>query len=273
MIRKAFFTILLMMATASPAWADTFNHRDHLQEYIPGEPCDTCHKPEAPTIVPDKSVCLQCHEQDFIKEVKLPATRTHGPVWPLNHREEAKEKAIDCAACHQQQFCLECHIEGYADEMGQFGNKMINVHMGDYFVTHPIPARTNPQLCSTCHENAFCVDCHEQFRRDQLAGVSHRRSWSDLKVGTVPHSQFSTSQCQSCHPNSVLPAHDWEIGHAREARKNLVTCQACHPEGDVCLKCHSARSGLMVNPHPADWGDIKDRLNGASNGRTCRKCH
>jgi hypothetical protein len=274
MIRKVFFTTLLMMATASLVWAaPTFNHKAHLQEYVPGTPCDTCHEEGAPTITPAKKVCLQCHDKDFVDQAVIPSTRTHGPVWPLNHREEAKEKAIDCASCHQQQFCLECHIEGFADEMGQFGNKMINVHMSDYFVTHPVPARTDPQLCSTCHENAFCVDCHEQFRRDQLAGVSHRRAWSDLQTAAGIHGNLPASSCQSCHPNSILPTHDWEIGHAREARKDLVTCQACHPDGDVCLKCHSARTGLMVNPHPKDWEDIKDRLNGASNGRTCRKCH
>jgi hypothetical protein len=71
----------------------------------------------------------------------------------------------------------------------------------------------------------------------------------------------------------VLPTHEWYPNHAREARKNLATCQACHPEGDVCLTCHSARTGLRVNPHPRDWDDIKDRLRDASDNRTCRKCH
>ena len=41
----------------------------------------------------------------------------------------------------------------------------------------------------------------------------------------------------------------------------------------ICLTCHSARTGLLVNPHPKDWGDIKNRLKNASNGKTCRKCH
>ena len=34
---------------------------------------------------------------------------THGPVWALNHRAEAKGDAIDCSACHEQSDCLECH--------------------------------------------------------------------------------------------------------------------------------------------------------------------
>lgn len=275
MARRIFiFTIVLLAAGYSQSQGATvFDHDAHLQEYVPDTPCAVCHEPGAATIVPDKAVCRECHDQELVDAAVLPATKTHGPVWALNHRLEAKVDDRACAACHQQDDCLECHKSGFADEMGAFGNNMINVHRSDFFVTHPIPARTDPQLCASCHENAFCLECHDDFRREELAGVSHRRAWSSITVGGTPHEQFSTSQCLSCHPDSVLPVHEWTTGHAREARKNIVTCQACHPEGDVCLTCHSARTGLRVNPHPADWGDIQERLNNASNGRTCRKCH
>ena len=64
-----------------------------------------------------------------------------------------------------------------------------------------------------------------------------------------------------------------EAGHAQEARRNLPTCQGCHADGQICLTCHSARTGLRVNPHPDNWGDIKDRINKAAGQRTCVKCH
>lgn len=277
MFRNVFFSLLLVAASASLAWgADIFSMPNHLRYYAPNVPCTICHKPGAKSIVPPKTVCLYCHQKSFVKGVILPATLTHGPTWPLNHREVAKNqtRTFHCASCHQQAFCLQCHEEGFADEFGKFSNNMINVHLGDFLVTHPIMARTDPQLCSSCHESAFCSNCHSEFRQDQLAGVSHRRTWDNLAVGDQTHADFTTSECQECHqPGSVLPAHEWADGHAREARKNLVTCQACHPEGQVCLKCHSARSGLMIDPHPSNWDDIKDRLNDASNGRTCRMCH
>jgi hypothetical protein len=258
-----------------PVLAADFDHAEHLT-YLPGAPCSTCHLDGARSIVPDKGkVCINCHDQAFVDDVKLPGLKTHGPVWALNHRPFAKGNTYDCAACHQQNFCLECHKSGFADEQGTFGNAMINVHRSDFHVTHPIAARTNPQLCASCHENRFCVDCHNTFNRADLAFVSHRRGWSDLTVGPSgpAHALFTESQCQTCHPGSVLPTHQWSNSHAREARKNLATCQACHPQGDVCLKCHSARSGLRINPHPEDWDDIKGRLERASNGKTCRKCH
>ncbi|MFO7750385.1 MAG: iron-containing alcohol dehydrogenase, partial [Desulfobacteraceae bacterium] len=71
------------------------------------------------------------------------AVKTHGPVWALNHRSEAKGNAVDCAACHEQDYCLECHKSGFADEQGSFSNNMINVHSSDFHVTHPLSARTD----------------------------------------------------------------------------------------------------------------------------------
>ena len=272
-MKRCLLAIFVMVCMgALPARAAEFDHSFHLN-FLQGMPCSTCHDPGAKQIRPGKDVCLQCHEQDFVKKAVLPALKTHGPTWPLLHRPFAKGNTYDCSACHQQSFCLQCHEAGRADEMGKFSNKMVNVHLSDFKVTHPIMARTDPQLCSSCHEKKFCVECHDQFAPADLAILSHRRGWSNLKVAGTPHAQFTESECQNCHPNSVLPRHEWALDHAREARKDLATCQACHPNGDVCLKCHSARTGLMVNPHPSGWDDIAGRLDRASGGRTCRRCH
>ena len=272
MIRSLLAVMAIIALWAVPVLAADFDHAAHLT-YIEGSPCSTCHVAGAESIKPEESVCLECHEKSFVEEVNFPGLKTHGPVWALNHRPFAKGSAIDCSACHEQEFCLECHKSGFADEMGDPGNSMINVHRSDFEVTHPIAARTDPQLCTSCHEPDFCVECHDQFAPADLAIKSHRRGWSDLTVTAAPHSTFTEDMCQICHPNSVLPSHEWASSHAREARKNLATCQACHPEGEICLKCHSATTGLRINPHPKDWDDFSGRLNRASDGKTCRRCH
>jgi len=271
---RSLLATLAVLIIAVPSLAAEFVHGDHLT-YLEDAPCSTCHVEGAQSIKPDTKVCLECHDEDFIKDVTFPGLLTHGPVWAMNHRPFAKGNKIDCYACHQQVDCLECHKSGFADEQGSFGNAMINVHQSDFYVTHPIPARTDPQLCSSCHENKFCRDCHDDFAPQDLRIRSHRKGWSDIELtdlGTT-HDLFTPDMCQTCHPDSVLPSHEWSSTHAKEARKNLVTCQACHPDGDICLQCHSAKSGLMINPHPDDWNDIKGRLKNASDGKTCRRCH
>lgn len=264
---------ILWIAGASPAFSEVFNHAEH-NDYVDGAACDTCHLEGAASLVPELKVCLECHEQDFVDGVELPALDSHGPTWAFGHRVAAKSDAMNCAACHQQDLCLECHKAGFADEMGSFSNDLANVHRGDFQVSHPIAARTDPQLCSSCHENDFCGDCHNMFAPADLALDSHRRGFRDGTLNPL-HEAYSDFECAGCHPNgSVLPSSSgWSHSHAREARKNLATCQACHPEGDICLRCHSARTGLMINPHPDDWGSISDNLRRASDARTCRKCH
>ena len=275
MLRKIIMTMILVTLLAVPALAVTFDHETHNQ-YVEDSPCVNCHVADAFSIVPAKAVCEACHDADFAKDVEYPAMTSHGPVWAFNHAPFARTSNTDCASCHQQDFCQECHQSGFADEQGSFANAMVNVHRSEFTVTHPIAARTEPQLCSSCHETSFCSDCHDSFNRNDLAFESHRKGFTAGTLGGQ-HAFYDNNQCAGCHQNSdgdtVLPSHLWSSNHAREARKNLATCQSCHPQGDTCLTCHSARTGLMVSPHPKDWGDIADNLNKASGGRSCRKCH
>lgn len=272
MIRMLLAASAVLLFGVVPVGAAEFDHGAHLAN-VTDATCVTCHGEKGETLKPDSKVCQECHDAPFIAQVTFPAPQTHGPLWSFNHRPAAKLAAIDCAACHQQDFCLECHKAGRADEMGQLGNRMANVHRSEFSVTHPLTARTNPQLCSSCHEKDFCVECHESFAPEDLRVLSHRRGWSDLRVSGAAHADFAADSCQICHPGSVLPAHEWSNAHAREARKDLASCQACHPDGDECLRCHSANFGLRVNPHPKNWSDVKNRLDHASRGQTCRKCH
>lgn len=280
MINKVRLVLLVLMAWVSVAGAAEFDHQAHLKEYAADAACSVCHVEDAVSILPDKGVCLNCHKQEEVSAVLLRETKTHGPVWALNHRAEAKGGAIDCSACHEQSDCLACHKAGFADEMGAFSNNMINVHRSDFLVTHPLTARNDQRLCSSCHEPKFCNNCHDSFRlgRGGVESPSHRYTF-DLGDGTneAPafHTGFDTTMCDLCHLSATVEPvfHDWAIGHAREARRSLATCQTCHPEGDICVRCHSARGSLAFNPHGNDWDDIQGNLRKASNGKTCRKCH
>ena len=118
--------IVLWIAGASPAFSEVFNHAVH-NSYLEGAACDTCHLEGAASIVPDLKVCLECHEQDFVDGVELPALDSHGPTWAFGHRVAAKSDAMDCSACHGQDLCLECHKAGFAA-----------VHVGEVVAEAPL---------------------------------------------------------------------------------------------------------------------------------------
>lgn len=263
----------VLLFLPGPVLAVDFDHDAHVAILAKDVTCAKCHVADARDITPPPEICAECHDKDFMAAVTFKGLKTHDQVWSMRHGSKAAKVNADCNTCHATSDCLECHEAGRADEMGAFGNAFINIHRSDFAVTHPLAARTDQQLCKTCHEVKFCSDCHTTFNNNDLAVLSHRRGFTDGTLGGG-HALFNENQCQGCHVNSVLPAHDWSNQHAREARKNLATCQVCHPEGDVCLKCHSATSGLQVNPHPADWsGRMSERIDRATGGKTCRKCH
>ena len=281
MARTVFLSLVLLLAsTVAPLWAADFDHRAHVEQYVAAAGCGACHVDGAETIVPATAVCLECHDAEMIEAVVLPELNTHGPVWALNHGAAAKGVAADCAACHEQSDCLDCHKAGFAHEQGSFSNNLINVHRSDFSVSHPLAARANANLCYRCHEANSCDQCHDtwRFRGEDIGSPSHRRSFDlgfdNTDIDTIHAGIDNSLTCDACHSGTTMDFHSWSIGHAREARRSLASCQACHPEGDTCLKCHSARGGALgFNPHPKDWDDIKGNIEDASNGKTCRKCH
>jgi len=218
------------------------------------------------------SECNDCHKGEGV-------ALNHDADWVRGHRVLASKGEKNCAECHDQAYCLDCHQGGGIDAQlstNTYRRDYIpKSHRSDWLEIHPIKALDNPQTCTRCHDQKYCSECHAKFKSSSLEFLSHRRQFSDIKLTSVGpnHSMFTTAQCQTCHPGGMLPTHVWSPDHAREARRNLQACQSCHGDGDVCLTCHSARTGLKVNPHPRDWNSIKNNFKDKSSGRTCIRCH
>lgn len=253
MLKKTIYLLVSIHVLVSFSWAVT-EHTDYSTEM-------------------EIKYCNECHKVNFVAP-------NHSSMWMREHRLLAEKKPHTCHDCHQQSFCLDCHRGGGIDRDLHISNSGADytprTHRSDFREIHPIKAVDDPRTCERCHDRQeFCYECHNKFNRNDLRLLSHRRGFSDLeiKAGGPKHELFTPSQCQTCHPNSVLPKHQWSSSHAREARKNLMSCQTCHPAGAVCLKCHSAVSGLRANPHPRNWGSISEKMRKASDNRTCRKCH
>lgn len=274
--------LFALVLGVSLAWANMrFDHRAHIEEYAFGMDCNTCHVEGAESIVPSKDVCLMCHDEFYGEMTDLGSINTHGPMWARNHGSMAKGGALDCTSCHSQSYCMECHVSGFADEQGAFGNNMINSHSSDFHITHPLAARGNQQRCASCHETSFCSDCHNDFdnRIGRANSPSHKRFFSLGDGGDFAAIHGDTTpatNCDMCHSSATVADsfHDWSRGHAREARRSLTTCQSCHPGGDVCISCHSATAGAGgFNPHGSGWSSRSGRLKDASGGKTCSMCH
>jgi hypothetical protein len=198
-----------------------------------------------------------------------------------SHKDYAGMAIKDCNSCHKS--------EGVAPN-----------HDSDWVRGHRIVAGKADANCKECHQQSFCLDCHQgggtgddltvgNFGRD-YKHKSHRSdfiSLHPLKAKDNPQQCFrchDQKYCNACH--SRFPAgslhikshlmlgpnnqqYSFAVGeHSTEARRNLQSCAACHPEGDVCIQCHSSGK---VRPHPRNWkaGNLKDR----SNGKVCLKCH
>jgi len=235
----------------------------------PGTPQKQDHKEYAEMEVKE---CTSCHKGSGISP-------NHDADWLRGHRLLAVKPQKNCKDCHNQSFCLDCHTGGGINANLETENPTVNTapssHRTDWREIHPIKAHDNPQTCTRCHRSQFCSDCHARFRGEDLMVLSHRKGWSNLQAGSPgpAHSTFTADQCQSCHLNGLLPKHVWSSDHAREARRNLQACQSCHSDGQVCMTCHSARTGLRVNPHPRNWDKVKNSYKNKSSGRSCIVCH
>lgn len=224
-MKKQLFVVMLLLLTAlfvKQAAAQKQDHKDYADSKI--SDCNSCHKSEG--IAPN-------HDGDWIR----------------NHRTLAAKAGSNCAQCHTQAYCLDCHKGGGIKgdlTIETFGRDYApKSHRSDFVNLHPIKALDNPQSCYRCHDQKYCTQCHERFPKGSMRIKSHLPSGSGQTF-------------------------IWTSEHASEARRNLQSCQVCHPDGDVCLRCHSAKSGARVNPHPESFrgGNISSRTS-----KTCRVCH
>jgi hypothetical protein len=195
---------------------------------------------------------------------------------------EYKDTALkDCNDCHKS--------EGVA----------LN-HDSDFLRGHRVLASKSGNNCSQCHDQKWCLDCHQgggtgddltqsNFGRDYKP-KSHRSDFVNIhpiKAKDNPQNCYrchdAKAFCNACHnrfPTGSLRIRSHALlangtpgifaagEHASEARRNLQSCQVCHPEGDVCIQCHSTGK---TRPHPRNWkaGNLKDR----TNAKMCLKCH
>ncbi|MFQ6114220.1 MAG: cytochrome c3 family protein, partial [bacterium] len=229
-----------------------FNHKFHVIEA--GIDCEKCHKNLAEVdfadaqSMPVMAECGSCHnnQQATLECVNCHTnTLTLRPVdhtadFLVTHKNLARIDQEDCAICHTDNDCSECH-EGaslltttsganvdvqspfYISPSGTKGLILPRVHELNFRLTHPLEAEGRSQECAVCHATrSFCLDCHES------QGV-------DVAAKPVWHGGADWV---------ALPGVEGADGgrHAELARRDIETCIGCHDiQGDdpTCLLCHT----------------------------------
>jgi hypothetical protein len=257
--------------------------------------------------------CGQCHGN--VEKLEL-ATRDQLP------------RMRGCFGCHQMPGpargeakgdCVNCHVTERGGMMKtSFATGTLQPprwlhdagHGPDWIERHKQVAGNDSKMCSSCHSENYCTDCHDGRVRPRKV---HPNDW--ISMHPIAARQNNPS-CQSCHREQSFcvgchqragvtlsgpyanfagrgsfhpPKAIWtdpprsSSHHAWEAERNLSACVSCHVERD-CAICHATakvggRGGLLpgftgqgANPHPKNF---RDRCGSAlkRNARPCLVCH
>lgn len=192
--------------------------------------------------------CVTCHEDLHRYGIEEIAILDHESGFLRRHGLAARADAALCTQCHEPTYCEDCHLNAQGPPLEVFEPTLVHrefVHRGDFLARHGIEADLERGTCVRCHGVSFCDGCHQSagIGGSVAPGSPHPPGWLD------PLSAF---------------------GHARAARRDLLSCVSCH-ESDAeqtCVPCHRV-GGVAGNPHPPGFGAGTDPMRHG----VCRACH
>ncbi len=272
-----------------------FSHQFHTSEQ--GMQCAECHKGfeevdysfEAEQTNPPMISCYSCHNDKAAATSECEACHTTTDnLLPQNHRTasffdnhqfSAMAANADCAMCHNDVFCEDCHTATTGiDEVNlrddfytpYSPHKYLNnskqqvitrVHDLNYRFMHGIDAKSKSMECQTCHETeTFCAECHssnsEDFAMDGIMPTSHlSQNFVMIGVGSGGGE------------------------HSRLARRDIERCASCHDVQGAdpnCILCHVDPDGVAgTNPKTHDINFMSDMEGDWHDdpGSVCYNCH
>ncbi len=243
-----------------------FAHDEHMLA-AKGD-CVRCHvevTEERPdSVLPKMATCFGCHQHrdqwalrdcngchvDVAAEATLPDDHVvHDGDWVREHGARAASMRDLCASCHSERQCASCHGEGTVPALPArlaFDDvRLSGLHRAGFAARHADEAHADPGLCTTCHTESSCVDCHT------------RENVSPESPGARdPHP-----------PGWLTPAGG---DHGVQARIDPEACAGCHGGAgeQLCVGCHRV-GGPGGNPHGPGFASRKDQ----HHDLPCRECH
>lgn len=267
--------------------------------------CGFCHvgyDPKQPNVVarvlvPKPNLRFD-HEKHVVGE-RMPCGRCHGKVEELElASRDQLPRMKECITCHElgtsdagrdgkalagapgkrkaSGACTTCHL---AEPSGLLkttfaSGKLLPPpwlhdagHGVDFIERHKRVAGNDSQFCANCHQERFCVGCHDGNVRPRKVHPNDFISQHPVAARqnnprcTSCHQQQSF--CLTCHQRAGVamsgpignfasrgrfhpPKSIWTDGarspshHAWEAQRNMNACVSCHQERD-CVSCHATR--------------------------------
>ena len=245
-----------------------FDHSSHLQR-TKGD-CVKCHV-DAQTsdshLRPAMGACFSCHEHaeemqdrkcygchvDMEREGLKPEDAwVHGPDFMKEHAVRGATTGEVCASCHSPKWCSGCHAGRVAPatpaQLGFDDPFMPSVHRAGFMARHANEAKSEPGLCTNCHDTGTCGTCHAK---------------NNVGVGTA-------GRGQSPHPRNWLGLPGQPNEHGREAWRDPTLCASCHGGAGekLCVGCHRV-GGIGGNPHPPGYTAHGNKTTDVA----CRQCH
>lgn len=208
-----------------------------------------------------------------------------------------------CLSCHEHkdQFrirqCDSCHVN--LPEEAALPETHL-VHDAHFLRRHGVQAASAGDLCSNCHRESFCAECHgvtvaalparlhftDVFRKTMhRAGFLARHALearADPGLCMTCHAEQFCSDChmdrkvhalaldgRNPHPPGWVGALGTSNEHGRAARRDPASCASCHGGAGemLCVECHRV-GGIGGNPHPPGWASSR-----GLHEVPCRLCH
>ncbi len=176
------------------------------------------------------AVARKSYEKETQKETKKESAKE-------SHKDYADMKIADCNSCHKS--------EGVSPN-----------HDADWLRSHRLLANQGEKNCGDCHDQSFCLDCH------QGGGIDAKLSTRNYQADYTPKSHRS----------------DWLEIHPLKALDNPQTCYRCH-DNNYCSQCHSKfrPQDLQFQSHRRQFRDIPLSSVGPNhelfNSAQCQTCH
>lgn len=246
-----------------------FPHDLHFENEVA---CVDCHDGAtastvaADRLLPDMDVCGDCHDIDDdetcdmchtnVDEAGDYPTAMYGAA--LFGHAGHLDRGMTCDRCHgdpaaarpampAKPDCRSCHetADDYADCRLCHAEKKDLIptsHGATWINGHGLSARDDQALCSQCHTESTCQECHAG---DNVRPRSHQLNYA--------------------------------FEHALDARGNEMQCAVCHQDPTYCSSCHAAEQVLPTDHSQSGWvsssGGGRHATEGIFNLESCISCH